>query len=226
MTGHLSWEVLNDLTDELLPAAEVDAARAHLESCRECAESLAVLRATVSQVSLLARETVEPPAELWDDVRATIDARKIASLPLPGAPRQKGWWMTPGRAAAAAIALMAVSSATTVVLVRGAGNDVAVISAANASGAVLPVSWQAAERGYLASVTELRDQLEAERGKLSLSTISAVERAVATIDVAIAEAREALLRDPANATLSELLASHYRQKVELLRRATQLDAAT
>ena len=39
----------------------------------------------------------------------------------------------------------------------------------------------------------------------------------------LAEARAALLTDPANAALADLLASNYRQKVELLRRATQLD---
>jgi hypothetical protein len=91
---------------------------------------------------------------------------------------------------------------------------------------MLPVAWQAAERGYLASVEELRGQLEEQRGRLSPGTIAAVERTLATIDVAIAEAREALLRDPANVALSELLASDYRQKVELLRRAAQLDAAS
>ena len=44
------------------------------------------------------------------------------------------------------------------------------------------------------------------------------------IEAALAydEAREALLRDPANAALTELLASNYRQKIGLLRRMTQL----
>ena len=69
---------------------------------------------------------------------------------------------------------------------------------------------------------ELRQQLEVLHDHLSPETLVKVERALATIDVAIAEGREALLRDPSNAALSELVASNYRQKIELLRRMTQL----
>ena len=83
-------------------------------------------------------------------------------------------------------------------------------------------SWQASERVFQASVLEFREQLEVLHDHLSSETVVKVERALATIDLAIAEGREALLHDPANAALSELLASNYRQKIELLRRMTQL----
>ena len=69
---------------------------------------------------------------------------------------------------------------------------------------------------------ELREQMEVLHDHLSPGTLVKVERALATIDLAIAEGREALLRDPSNAALSELVASNYRQKIELLRRVTQL----
>jgi len=75
-------------------------------------------------------------------------------------------------------------------------------------------------------VLEFREQLEVLHDHLSPETVVKVERALATIDLAIAEGREALLRDPANAALSELLASNYRQKIELLRRMTQLASST
>ena len=84
------------------------------------------------------------------------------------------------------------------------------------------VSWQASERVFQANVLALREQLEALHDHLAPETLVKVERALATIDLAIAEGREALLRDPANAALSELVASNYRQKIELLRRMTQL----
>ena len=43
-----------------------------------------------------------------------------------------------------------------------------------------------------------------------------------TVDEAILEARNALARDPANKTLIEMLSGTYRQKVDLLRRTTEM----
>jgi hypothetical protein len=88
--------------------------------------------------------------------------------------------------------------------------------------ATVPASWQASERAFQASVLELRQQFVGLHDHLSPETLAKVEQALATIDLAIAEGREALLRDPGNAALSELVASNYRQKIELLRRVTQL----
>jgi hypothetical protein len=123
------------------------------------------------------------------------------------------------------VALVAASSALTAVVMRREASSVVIASSPPMAG-VLPVQWQAAERGYLNSVSELREQLDAQRHRLNPATIATVERSLAAIDVAIAEAREALVQDPASTTLSELLASNYRQKVDLLRRATQLSAST
>ena len=224
MTDHLAWDTLNDLADGVLATGERETAEQHLRACAECAGTLAALREALAGATALPR-TVAPPDDLWSDIRSTIDGRKVAPL-REGRRGPRGWWLTPRRLAAAAVLLMVASSAATIAVMRSGAGARAVISPPPGPGAMLPVAWQSAERGYLASVEELRGQLEAQRGRLSPETIAAVERTLATIDVAIAEAREALLRDPANAALSELLASNYRQKVELLRRATQLDAAS
>ncbi|MGQ0648008.1 MAG: zf-HC2 domain-containing protein [Gemmatimonadaceae bacterium] len=225
MNAHISWDTLNDLADGLLPGADRERADRHLHVCPDCTAALADLRSTVGRVAELANE-LAPPDELWSEIRSTIDARKVASLRTHGFARARGWWMTPRRLAVAAVTLIVLSSGTTAVLLRQAGGPGATLSPSSGPGVLLPASWQSAERGYLASVEELREQVEAQRDRLSPSTIAAVEQTLATIDVAIAEARAALLRDPANAALSELLASNYRQKVELLRRAAQLDAST
>ena len=97
-----------------------------------------------------------------------------------------------------------------------------VIVVDGAKSTTVLASWQSSEKAFQASVVELRGQLEVLHDHLSPETIVKVERALATIDLAIAEGREALLRDPSNAALSELMASNYRQKIELLRRMTQL----
>jgi hypothetical protein len=190
MTNHLTWEVLNDYIDDVLAPAERVAAEAHVRDCETCTAALTELRATVAEARALPG-TVMPPDELWNDVRTTIESRKVAHLPAgmgSSRPHARGWWIVVQRTPSVTVS----------------------------------ASWQASERVFQQSVLELREQLEVLHDDLSPGTLVKVERALATIDLAIAEGREALLRDPANAALSELLASNYRQKIELLRRMTQL----
>jgi hypothetical protein len=183
---------------------------------------VAELTAAVAEVHDMSR-SVTPPDELWSSIRETIESTKVAHLPSGAVARQAtGWWVTPGRLAAAAAALIAVTATITSVVVQPRQAPVAVSTPV----LTLTASWQASERAFLASVVELRGELEALHDHLSPETLVKVERALATIDVAIAEGREELLRNPANAALSELLASNYRQKIELLRRMTQLASAT
>ena len=219
MTDHLSWETLNDLVDGMLPPALSSAAEAHASECEVCGATLAGLRATVFAAGGLPT-TMDPPEGLWTDVRATIEAGKVAHLPsgtdhVPS----RGWWVTPRRLAAAAVILVAATAALTSTVIGARSPDAAL---AQSSAMTISVSWQASERVFQASVLELREQLEDLHEHLSPETLVKVERALATIDLAIAEGREALLRDPANTALSELVASNYRQKIELLRRVTQL----
>lgn len=219
MTNHLTWETLNDLVDGVLPAEAKAAAEAHAGGCAQCAVALAELRAAVTEARALP-DRVSPPDELWADIRATIEASKVAHLPSgtsPGA-ATRGWWVTPRQLAAAAVVLvLATASLTGVVM-----NSRSTSTMAARPQAAVTVAWQASEKVFQENVLQLRQQLEMLHDHLSPETLVKVERALATIDLAIAEGREALLRDPANAALSELLASNYRQKIELLRRMTQL----
>lgn len=219
MTDHLTWETLNDLVDGVLNPAGAAAAESHARACATCATALAELRATVS----VARElpaSLTPPDDVWSDVRATIEAGKVAHLPSGSArSSSRGFWMTRGKLAAAAVVLVAATASLTGIIITAAAPAVGVDPA---PVVMVSASWQASERAFQSSVLELREQLEVLHDHLSPETLVKVERALATIDVAIAEGREALLRDPSNAALSELVASNYRQKIELLRRMTQL----
>ena len=219
MNGHLSWETLNDLAGNVLDAPARRAAQDHADECDDCRNALETLRRTIDAARQLP-ESIEPPMEVWQSIRGSIDAAKVAAF--PAAPRSRlPWWASPRRLAVAATALVMASSALTALVMRRssvtAGEQVTVREAS------LPSEWKAAEAGYLASVGELHEQLEEQRANLAPATVATVERTLAVIDSAIAEARGALLRDPANAALADLLAANYRQKVELLRRATQLD---
>lgn len=220
MTDHLTWETLNDLVDGVLSPEASASAESHVRGCAVCGNALAALRAAVGAARELPGN-VTPPDDLWSDIRATIEARKVAHLPSgAGVPQTRGWWITPGRLAAAAVVLIAATASLTGVVVNSRSSAAAV--AGSQTSPTVSVSWQTSERAFQASVLELREQLEVLHDKLSPETVVIVERSLATIDLAIAEGREALLRDPANAALSELLASNYRQKIELLRRMTQL----
>lgn len=90
---------------------------------------------------------------------------------------------------------------------------------------VLPSAVRAVDNNYAATVAELREALEGQRAALAPSTVRTVERSLAVIDSAIAEARNALAADPANAALVDILSAHYERKVDLLQRATELSTS-
>lgn len=211
MTEHLAASVLNDLQDDLLPRDKRHDAEQHLEQCESCAAQLASLRALLSVARSLPAE-LSAPAGSWDEVRARIAHQQTRPL-------RRRWAISPSLAAAAALALVAASSTVTMLVMRRPEPMTA------SQPVLLPAAWQASEQGYLTTVEGLLQQLHEQRSQLAPATVATVEQALATIDEAIGEARAALARDPANAALTDLLASNYRQKVELLRRATRLSAS-
>ena len=72
---------------------------------------------------------------------------------------------------------------------------------------------------YEAEAKILLDRLEIQRATLRPETVAAIDRNLHTVDVAIAELKDAIARDPRNPALRQLLATSYRQKVELLKHA-------
>jgi hypothetical protein len=80
----------------------------------------------------------------------------------------------------------------------------------------------ALEHEYTTVTRDLERQLAERKHTLAPETVAAVERSLRTIEGAIAEAREALSRDPGSETLARLLVAGHDQKVELLRHATRL----
>ena len=221
MNAHMSWEALNDYCDGILaPAARAEAMR-HLDSCDECRQTVARLRHTIGEAAA-SPATVEPPAEAWTAIRAEIERRKVVPLPPATAPSRR---MPHVRLVAAGLLLVLASSAVTALLMRRqdtpqiatGGPDTMVVPARVVA---LPASLVQMERGYLATVNELTTTLNASRAKLAPETVRAVERSLRIIDDAIAEAREALLRDPASDVLRGVWSKNYEQKVDLLRRAS------
>jgi hypothetical protein len=167
---------------------------------------------------------VTPPPELWTGIRAGLAPRARLA-------RASGWSASRWRYAAAALLIAASSSAITMLALRGGDRGAAAPiassqMAAPPSASKLPAQLASAELGYARSVESLRRTLEGRRDSLSTSTVETVERSLRIADAAIAEAREALERDPSNGVLAQIFASNYERKIDLLRRATELAPRT
>jgi Putative zinc-finger len=77
---------------------------------------------------------------------------------------------------------------------------------------------------YDNEITRLHAVIAQRRGELDPKTVAAIERSLAVIDTAIAQARSALARDPASRFLNGRLTDALDKKVELLRTTAMLPA--
>ena len=89
---------------------------------------------------------------------------------------------------------------------------------------MLPVGFRLAEGEYNRTIDELARAVNAQRGRLSPATVRTVDHSLAVIDSAISEARDALIADPNNTTLVDLLSASYQRKLDLLRRTSELSS--
>lgn len=236
MTAHMhhpDWDALNDYADgSMQQNSRADVAR-HIDTCAACRDTVARIRALLDSATSLP-QSVEPPAEAWTAIAAKIDEAKVvhmSGVSRSGQASNAGYdvarrlsrrrWL---QTAVAAVLLVIVSSGITAMFMRGASHDEVTATIpglrVNAALAALPAEVRTVERTYLATVEELVAVLNDPASGLSPQTIRAVERSLAVIDAAIAEARQALVDDPASEVLREMFAKTYQQKVELLRRAS------
>ena len=185
---------------ELDPALAA-AFEAHLATCSACESALLASASTPPGIAGLSR-SIEPAADLWPAIRECVASRRGARMRI-AVPR---WAL-----AAAAALLVALSSGVTAVLLTS-GEPRAV-----ASGNI-----SALEAEYSAASEDLTGALEQARSRLSPETMATIERNLRIIDGALAETRQAFAKDPGNAALGQMVMAVWRQKVDLLRRATAL----
>jgi hypothetical protein len=221
ITDHPPFEQLSGLADGDLAPDVSAAVEQHLAVCVVCRAELARLRAILDRAAALS-PTIEPPGEAWSALRGRLRHQTTAASP------RRPWARPWGLRAAAALLLVAGSSALTVLAVRGwAPTRAAAVRPGPASVTpAVPAAVQAVERSYAEALDELAVTLRAQRGALAPETIATLERTLRVIDEAIAEARAALAADPGNDTLLDVLTANYEQKVQLLRRASELPART
>ena len=203
--------VTGDLSEEdRAPVAD------HVASCESCAAEVGSLRKILARAAELPH-SIEPPAESWSVIRAAIerDSAAVAAHDIgPASP----FWRRPYALAAAALLVAVLSSAGTAFYMMSRGADG---SPARTAPAAL-VAFTIQENDYLRRVSVLQDLLDRQEPSLAPATVAQLKASLRTIDEAILEARNALARDPANKLLVEMLSGSYKQKVDLLRRTSEL----
>jgi anti-sigma factor RsiW len=209
MTTHAIDSQLHDLVDDDIAAAERPALEAHLAACGECADRLRSLMALRAQLRALPL-SVEPPGDLLPGIRA-----RIRGAPQSLAARRVRWPLL----AAAAVLLCVLSSAITLFIVRGTRTPPPLSQLPVAVATAQLVELRATEAHYIGAIAELRAALLRDQAMLGPETVRVLEQSLAAIDRALADAHAALLADPANGVLAEMLHANYQKKLDLLRRA-------
>ena len=207
--SHLTFEQISELAESRTPRAE---SREHLDACVECRATLERVQRLLDAAHALPRE-VAPPPEVWGALQSRV--RSTRRTPARS-------WNVKWFAAAAAIVFF-VGAALLLPPSVGKGKGKGAIQPPIAR-IQSPVVF-AVEQNYAPTLDDLRRTLDQQRSTLSPATLQVIERAVATCDTAIAEARAALASDPANQTLLQILSAQFEHKVELMERATRLSSS-
>jgi hypothetical protein len=214
-------ERLNDLVDEKLAGSEAAAIEDHVLGCEQCSSQLTGLRELRRRTAELA-PTIEPPRDLWPEIAARVEVRKVVA----------GRFGHPVRSIGVAAAVAAVLiGAVLIGYLAGRQNGETTVLRSLPTVSVM-------EAGFVAgSLTELRVEYDRARGELlaaldvrrsslSSETLEVVDHNLHVIDQAIEEITAALADDPENLRLSNRLAAAYRLEINLLRRANRLPAKT
>ena len=230
MAEHHWTDRLSEYLDgELGEAARLEL-ESHLAGCDECSSTLAELRGLVAAAAALPE--LPPERDLWGGIEARLTPRGMV---LPFRPRleprgRRRIAFTVPQLIAAGIAVVALSAGGVYAALElgpaaapSTSSELASVDAPAEGSLPAPVARFTST--YEHAIEELQTEFDARRDQLSPSTVDVVERNLALIDAAIAEARAALAEDPSSGFLSTHLSNVMRRKVDLLRRAATLERA-
>ncbi|MGH7655271.1 MAG: hypothetical protein ACREN6_11480 [Gemmatimonadaceae bacterium] len=155
------------------------------------------------------------PEELWPAIRERIDGSKIVALPSAGSAmpavrranvlRTVAWT---GAAVAAGFALFMFGRRTSP---PAPVTTAAITNVADSAGF------------YEEQARILFNRLSLERSLVRPEALASIDHDLHVVDSAIAELDAAVARDPANPVLRRLLASSYREKVDILKRVANAE---
>jgi hypothetical protein len=195
------------------------------------------LRALLSSLP----KALPPERDLTEAIAAqTWDSRERLGAPLdaevtklPRRSRSSPWWTGQGlKLAAAAVALIAVTSTVTTVLVRSRvdENNVANATVAGASIEADPrvsgrfAAYAEVDHQYAAAIADLTRALEADSDRLPRATVQLIEDNLRVIDEAIQQSLAALESAPQSLPLQQALMTSYERKLDFLRQAAAITA--
>jgi hypothetical protein len=218
MTKHIEWETLNDYVDDTLSldSGARQEITGHLAECADCRDTLGRLRALLADAADIPEVT--PAQEAWTAINSAIVRRRsvrladrmpAASLPV----RRLRTWVAAAVLVLAASSLLLYSAGVSKAGKRGAGGAPVVAS--------VPPELQRIDNEFAATASVLTEAMKEPRvSENSPGIHESLARSVAVLDTAIAEARDALAKDPSSELVRDALIRNYQQKIDLLRRVT------
>ena len=219
-------EKLSDYLDGDLSGDELAKLEAALQGDAELSRVLAELRAVKNAAASLPRHT--PQSDLWPAIQARIEADpNVDVVPLSSAGHsRRRFSFTIPQLAAAAVALLVLGSASVWMAMssgaEGPGTDSPIAVAPIPEAGFASAPGEGSTFSYEATIQDLEEQLQVGRDRLDPRTVAALEGSLATIDRAIARAKEALEADPASVYLNRHLADARTRKLHVLQQAARL----
>jgi len=229
----MTHEVIRHLLDDYVTGELTEDARApvaeHVTACEICSAEVESLKRIIARAVDLPK-SIEPPAEAWSNIRTAILRDENAGKS-HAATRSTSFWRRPLVLTTAAAVVVAVLSSTLTALYLNARSPSNVASAPGGgpTDTATPrtlAAFTVEENNYLRQAAVLQDLLDQQETALAPETVAQLKTSLRTIDEAILEARSALARDPSNKLLIEMLSANYKQKVDLLRRSTEITRGT
>ena len=217
--------LLDALLDGDLAPEDRAAVSAHLAGCAACSASLREFE-RIREVARRAPQEVPPPPGTWETIAARL---RPSTIELRPSTRRDVSRLTshvsrlsPWSLAAAAVLLVAFSSAATAWFITGRSGPSDRPTGRPPAEASLPPDLRKLEAEYELAAVELVRALERRRDDLSPEAVASLTRSVAVIDQAIAESRAAVLETPGDPELGVALRAAHEKKLELLERAARL----
>lgn len=228
----MTHEIIRHLLDDYVAGELAEDARGpvadHVAACEICAAEVESLTTILARAAELPK-SIDPPAAAWSNIRSTIE-RDRQAVEGENSRSARGFWRRSYALAAAAAVVAVLSSAGTAIYMssrnmdRSSSRTVTYEAGGGTPGTLAAFTIE--ENNYLRNVAVLQDLLDQQEASLAPETVAQLTASLRAIDEAILEARNALARDPANKLLIEMLSGSYRQKVDLLRRTTEMTRGT
>lgn len=212
--------LIDALVDGSLPESQRAALDSHLATCLPCRAEVDGLRKVLAATVELPRGR-EPSRDLWPAISQAIGsgAKGPTRGRLDPAAASVSPWLRPWPLAAAALLLVSLASGVTM-LVMSPGRTA--LEAPAPSGPALPASYRDVEADFVRAARDLSRTLDAMKDQIPPDARTRLTTLVGLIDDAIAESRDALVKDPGNTQLPTLLWTAHRRKIDLLEQATRL----